>query len=235
MEILINISKNLTSRGRGFFLDVAFRTSKDIVILFGPSGSGKTLTLQAISGLMRPDSGQIVVDGKIFFDSNQKINLPARKRDIGYVFQDYALFPHLSVRENVGFGLKKLWQWRVSSKDRKRVDNILEIFEMEQMANLRPCEISGGQRQRVALARALVKKPSLLLLDEPFSALDTHLRTKMRNELLEVQSRFRIPVILITHDPEDVSVLAQTMVVYKEGRVQNVQPVLRAVKGGKAA
>ena len=235
MEVVVNISKNLVSGGRRFSLDAAFKTCEDIVVLFGPSGSGKTLTLQAIAGLMKPDSGEIVVDGKVFFDSKEKINLPARKRDIGYVFQDYALFPHLSVRDNVGFGLKKFWHWRLSREDRVRFDDILEIFEIRQMADVHPRELSGGQRQRVALARALVKKPSLLLLDEPFSALDAHLRSKMRKELREVQNRFRIPIILITHDHDDVSALAKTMVVYKDGRIQNIRPVLRAVKGGKAA
>jgi molybdate transport system ATP-binding protein len=235
MEIVVNISKNLVSGGRRFFLNASFTTCEDIIVLFGPSGSGKTLTLHAIAGLMKPDSGEISVDGQVFFDSKEKINLPARKRDIGYVFQDYALFPHLNVRENVGFGLKKLWQWRLSREDQVQVNSILEIFEIRQVADVRPHELSGGQRQRVALARALVKKPSLLLLDEPFSALDAYLRVKMRSELKEIQKRFRIPIIVITHDPDDVSALAKTIVVYNDGRIQSIRPVLRAVKGGRAA
>lgn len=234
MEILIDIEKKLFSKGSSFSLRVAFCTEDDPVVLFGHSGSGKTLTLQAIAGLMKPDSGKIVIGNQVFFDSEKKINLPARKRNIGYVFQDYAIFPHLTVEENVGFGLKKMWQPRHNSEARLMVEKILEVFELRHISNSLPRDLSGGQRQRVALARALVVKPGLLLLDEPFSALDALLRAKMRQELLEVQSQFQIPVIVITHDPEDVNTLAKTLVVYKSGEVHSIWPFCRLSEKDKS-
>ena len=136
--------------------------------------------------------------------------------------QDYALFPHLSVADNVGFGLPRSWPWGLEKDDRRRVAEFLEIFELTAYGASLPRELSGGQRQRVALARALIRRPSLLLLDEPFSALDALLRAKMRQELLKIQEQFTIPVILITHDPEDVAALAQTVVVYEHGRVSQI-------------
>jgi len=224
MEIFVDIEKKLMSNGRTFTLKASFWTEENPVVLFGHSGSGKSLTLQAIAGLVKPDAGKIVIGNHVFFDSAKKTNLPARKRKVGYVFQDYALFPHLSVAENVGFGLKKMWQPGLTRNDRVLVEEVLDIFELRPMANSMPRDLSGGQRQRAALARALVLKPGLLLLDEPFSALDALLRAKMRQELLAVQSRFRIPVIVITHDPEDVNVLANTLVVYKAGEVHGIWP-----------
>jgi len=224
MEINVSIEKKLISKGRAFTLKASFRTDDDPVVLFGHSGSGKTLTLQAIAGLIKPDAGKIVIGNRVFFDSAKKINLPARKRKVGYLFQDYALFPHLTVSENVGFGLKTMFGFRLSQKDRVLVEEILDIFEIRQMAHNLPQELSGGQRQRVALARVLILKPSILLLDEPFSALDALLRVKMRHELLQIQSRFRIPVIVITHDPEDVNILSNTLVLYNAGEVHGIWP-----------
>jgi molybdate transport system ATP-binding protein len=138
------------------------------------------------------------------------------------VFQDYALFPHLTVAHNVAFGLRRSWPWYLSQVDRLRLEEVLEIFELTSLGDSLPRDLSGGQRQRVALARALIRRPSLLLLDEPFSALDALLRARMRQELLRVQERFNLPVILITHDPEDVAALAQTVVVYDTGRIRRV-------------
>lgn len=225
MEIFVDIEKKMVSKGRTFSLRASFYTEEDPVVLFGHSGSGKTLTLKAIAGLMKPDSGKIVIGNQLFFDSKNKINLAARKRKVGYVFQDYALFPHLTVGQNVGFGLKRMWQRGYNRKDQLMVEEMLDVFEIRHMADCLPQDLSGGQRQRVALARALVVKPDLLLLDEPFSALDALLRAKMRKELLEVQSRFQIPVIVITHDPEDVNILAKTLVVYNAGEVHSIWPL----------
>jgi molybdate transport system ATP-binding protein len=159
----------------------------------------------------------------VLYDSNSRINIPSRHRGIGYVFQDYALFPHLTVQKNVGFGLKKDWQWRPCRQTRLEIEVFLEIFEIAHLANSRPLDLSGGQMQRVALARALIRKPDLLLLDEPFSALDTLLRVKLRKELLEIQSRFSIPVIMITHDPEDIKAFAEELVTYDAGQVRKVE------------
>ena len=225
MKILVDIKKSLGSGRRVFSLEVSFTSDNDDVVLFGPSGAGKSLTLQTIAGLTTPDAGRIVVGERVLFDSSRKIAVPARHRDIGYVFQDYALFPHLTVAQNVAFGLKRAWPWRLPHPDRLRLDEVLEIFELGPMRDSLPRDLSGGQRQRVAVARALIRRPSLLLLDEPFSALDAPLRGRMRQELLRMQERFNLPVILITHDPEDVAALAQTVAVYEAGRVSRIVPV----------
>ena len=222
MNILVDIKKRLWSGRRVFRLEVAFASDKDFVVLFGPSGVGKSLTLQTIAGLTTPDEGRIVVGERTIFDSSLKIRVPARYRNVGYVFQDYALFPHLTVAQNVSFGLKQGWPWYLPRGERLRLEEALEIFELTHLKYSLPRDLSGGQRQRVALARALIRRPSLLLLDEPFSALDALLRVKMRQELLKIKERCTIPVILITHDPEDVAALAETVVVYEPGRVSQI-------------
>ena len=225
MPILVNIKKQLTSRNRVFDLNVSFASDQDCIALFGPSGSSKSLTLQAIAGLVTPDAGRIVVGQRVLFDPCQRTNIPARHRRIGYVPQNYALFPHLTVAGNVGFGLKKGWPRRWTRSNQAELEEVLEIFALQPLRNSLPREISGGQQQRVALARALIRRPRLLLLDEPFAALDTPLRARLRQELLKVQVHFHIPVIIITHDPADVAALAKTIVVYEHGRVNEiVQP-----------
>jgi molybdate transport system ATP-binding protein len=229
MKVLVDIKKRLSSRRRAFSLEVCFSSDEDFVVLFGPSGAGKSLTLQAIAGLVTPDWGRIAVGDRVLLDTEKKLNVPIRFRDIGYVPQDYALFPHLTVTENVGFGLKKPWQWRLAPKDRRRVEEVLETFELRELGGSLPRELSGGQRQRVALARALIRHPRLLLLDEPFAALDTTLRARMRRELLQVQAHYQIPVIVITHDPEDVAVLSQTLVVYETGRTIQILPSTHSI------
>jgi molybdate transport system ATP-binding protein len=223
MSIHVNIEKKLESRGRSFTLEAAFSCDRQFVVLFGPSGSGKTVTMQSIAGLITPDLGRITFKDRVLYDSRSGVNIPARHRGIGYLFQDYALFPHLTVLENVGFGLRKNWQWRLCRKTRLEVEEFLEIFEIAHLANSLPLDLSGGQKQRVALARALIRKPDLLLLDEPFSALDTLLRVRLRKELLEMQSRFNIPVIMITHDPEDIKAFAEAVVTYEAGRIRKVE------------
>jgi molybdate transport system ATP-binding protein len=228
MLIRVDIEKTLSSRGRQFFLKAAFSSQEGFVVLFGPSGAGKTLTLQSIAGLITPDSGRIELRGAALFDSKSGIDIHPQRRNIGYVFQDYALFPHLTVFENVGFGLSRTWLRPLSQTHRSKVEEFLDIFEITHLAASFPFDLSGGQRQRVALARALVRDPELLLLDEPFTALDTLLRAKLRNELLAIQARFKVPVIMITHDPEDIRVFAQTLVTYETGRVCRVDYFLKA-------
>lgn len=228
MLIEVDIEKRLQSRGRSFTLKVAFASDERTLVLFGPSGSGKTLTLQSIAGLIPPDSGRIVLKGRVLFDSKRGIDVPSRSRNMGYVFQDYALFPHMTVTENVGYGLMKTWHWRLSRRDRRDVEEFLETLELGNLAKGFPADLSGGQRQRVALARALMRRPELLLLDEPFAALDTLLRGRLRKELLEIQGRFHVPMIVITHDPEDIQAFADTIVTYEAGKVCEIQYSLKS-------
>jgi len=227
MVIQVAVEKSLASKARQFKLEASFTSEEQCVVLFGPSGSGKTLTLQSIAGLVSPDAGKIALNGRVLFDSRNGVNIPSRHRNIGYLFQDYALFPHLTVLENVGFGLKQNWPWRLSRDDRRRVMEFLELFEIPQLAHSYPADISGGQKQRVALARALIQKPDLLLLDEPFAALDTLLRVKLREELAKIRSAFDIPVVMVTHDPEDIRAFAETLVVYEIGRVRESRHFLK--------
>lgn len=232
MLIQVDVEKELVSRGRSFKLKAAFSSEDRFVVLFGPSGSGKTLTLQSMAGLVTPSAGRIALNGRVLFDSKVGINIPSCGRRVGYLFQDYALFPHLSVAENVGFAMKRGFPWRLSKEDRHRVEEFLEIFEISHLAASLPLDLSGGQKQRVALARALIRKPDILLLDEPFSALDTLLRAKLRTELADIRARFNVPVVMITHDPEDISAFAETLVTYETGRVCRVEPFSRAGGAG---
>ncbi|MGE4504527.1 MAG: ATP-binding cassette domain-containing protein [Desulfovibrionaceae bacterium] len=218
MKFELDITKRMRSAGEEFLLRSQFATQDRALVLFGPSGSGKTLTLQAIAGLLTPDEGRIQVGGTVFFDSQKGINLPTRSRKVGYVFQDYALFPHMTVWENVAFGLKPLFG-RASRESAERVDGLLEIFGLARLARMRPANLSGGQKQRAALARALAPRPRMLLLDEPFSALDQPLRLRMRKELSKVLEHFDIPMIMVTHDSDEVESFAEAVVVYHRGQV----------------
>ncbi len=222
MRLDVNIR---VTAGRGadrFELHAQFTTARDRSLLFGPSGAGKTLTLLAIAGLLHPDSGRIVVGDRVLFDHAAGIDLPARDRRIGYLFQDGALFPHLSVAANVGFGLLPTFGRRLSAVDQAAVDEVLRKLEIEGLRQRFPHELSGGQRQRVAMARALVREPALLLLDEPFAALDGALRARVRDELEDIRRRFDVPMLLISHDPDDVRRLADALVLYAPGRVMQV-------------
>lgn len=224
----VRIRKRLATgrkRGDDFSLDVALSCSTRRLVLFGHSGSGKTLTLQSLAGLVRPDGGYIKVGDKVLYASDKGIDLPARERRLGYVFQDYALFPHLTVRKNVEFALDgkmRTLLGRPSPKARKAVGDLLERFEVGHLADRYPREISGGQRQRVALARALITAPRMLLLDEPFAALDPLLRVRMRREIRGLLDEWNIPVVLITHDPADVDAFADSLAVYRNGAVKHV-------------
>ena len=197
-----------------FALDVKFSVPAGVTVIFGPSGSGKTTILQCLAGLTAPDEGRIVVGDDVLFDSRSKINLPPQERRVGYVFQDLALFPHMTAAENVAFGI------RVNGDERTRmVRGILERFHITHLAGHRPSEISGGQRQRVALARALVTNPRMLLLDEPFSALDDDLKLAIIGDLKQWLAQNSIPVLLVTHDRSEASLLAERMLLMKEGSV----------------
>ena len=225
MSVHVSIRKTLVSATRSFELDVSFSSSDDYTVLSGPSGSGKSMTLKCIAGIMTPDSGRVEIGGRVLFDSGSRVNVPVRDRGIGLLFQDYALFPHLSVTDNVGFGLKKSLLRPLSSPDRNKVSELLELFGLDRLADSLPRDLSGGQKQRVALARALINHPSALLLDEPFSALDHGLRERMRNELKEVQARFNIPVVLISHEPADLDAFKGVVVKYGDGLEQAPLPL----------
>jgi len=218
LRIEVQIRKTLRSAAREFHLDVDFTCVDDLNVIFGASGSGKSVTLRAIAGLERPDGGRIAVNGAVLFDSQRGINVPARLRSVGYVFQDYALFPHLTVEQNIAFPLSRWWWPRPSADVAKRVRDLMDIFEIGSLAQSYPWQISGGQRQRVGLARTLIRKPAVLLLDEPFAALDPLLRIRMRQELLNTQWLFKVPMLVITHDPQDVAALAENLVILHKGR-----------------
>lgn len=223
MPIAVDIRKTFASAERRFTLDVAFNATTQRVVLFGPSGAGKSLTLQAIAGLLRPDEGTIALHGNALFDSARHVDLKPQARQIAYLFQDYALFPHLNVRQNIGFGLQRGWLNPRARHSSAQVDYWLDALELRNVASNYPAQLSGGQKQRVALARALVARPQLLLLDEPFSALDSNLRQRMRAELSDLQTRLDIPMVLITHDPDDVAAFGDQVVQISDGRVREHQ------------
>jgi molybdate transport system ATP-binding protein len=198
-----------------FRLRVELEAPPGVTALFGPSGSGKTTLLDLVAGLLTPDRGRIRAGGQVLFQSGpgpERMNLPARRRKVGYVFQDYALFPHLSALENVAFPL-----WRQPGA-RRRAMALLDRMSLAGLAHRLPDELSGGQGQRVAIARALAVDPRVLLLDEPFSALDLDTRRGVRGQIRTVLTDPEIPVILVTHDREEVLALADRVVVMDEGR-----------------
>ena len=201
---------------RGFTLDVAWTAGDGVSVLFGPSGSGKTLTLQCLAGLVRPDAGRIVVDGRVLFDSAAGIHVPPQERRLGYVFQGYALFPHLTVRSNIAFGLRRC----LAAEQARRTTAVIERLGLGGLEGRYPRELSGGQRQRVALGRALAIEPSLVLLDEPFSALDLPLRRTLRDELQAILQDWRVPAVLVTHDFSEAYQLGDSVIIYEEGRVR---------------
>jgi len=232
VQFEIEIEKRLDGGGRSFALQARFAAEARALVLFGPSGSGKSLTLTALAGLLTPDAGRICVGGRVLFDASARVNLPARQRGVGYLFQDYALFPHLSVRKNVAFGLSGILR-RPGREETARVDELLARFGLENLAGSLPRDLSGGQKQRVALARALAPRPSLLLLDEPFSALDIPLRTRLRAELKSLLAGLAIPLVLVTHDPEEAELFGQAFVVYDHGKVTRCFGFDEAAKEGK--
>ena len=192
---------------RSFRLELALEV-EGTVALVGPSGAGKTSVLRAVAGLVRPLSGRIALDDDVWFDAKANIFRQPDDRRVGLVFQEYALFPHMSVRQNVAYG------------GRDRVDEYLERFGISHLAHARPTELSGGERQRVALARALARNPGVLLFDEPLSALDAHTKVTVRGELQELLREFGLPTLLVTHDYEDAAALAERVGVIVDGALR---------------
>lgn len=219
MRFDVDIGKTVRAQGRRFDLAVRFAIDAECLALFGASGAGKSLTLQAIAGLLRPDRGRIAVDGDVWFDHARHIHRPPRDRRVGFVFQDYALFPHRTVEQNVAAARMSWYPSRLADDGRRKVASLLDAFGLHDVRRSYPEQLSGGQRQRTALARALAAEPRLLLLDEPFAALDAALRTRLRAELLDIQRRFAVPMILITHDADDLVQCADHVVTLREGRV----------------
>jgi molybdate transport system ATP-binding protein len=211
----VKIRKTFASAKRQHFsMDMQFSSPSGVTVMFGPSGSGKTTVLQCIAGLAAPDSGLISIGGETFFDSARKLDHPAHRRRVGYVFQDLALFPHMSVARNVGFGV------RVNGTEKTRlVHNALEKFGIAGLADHRPAEISGGERQRVALARALVSQPRLLLLDEPFSALDDELKHGIIGDLKRWLRDNAVPVLFVTHNREEARAFGDRVLLLKDGKI----------------
>jgi molybdate transport system ATP-binding protein len=209
------IRKTLSGAGHHFVLDAEFSAAPGIAILFGPSGAGKTTLLDCLAGLSNPDTGRVAVSGRVLFDSSTGQNVAVSQRHIGYVFQDLALFPHLSVRENVEYGLS-----RVPAGERsERSGSILDSFRVAHLRDRRPSQISGGERQRVALARTLVTDPCLLLLDEPLVALDTRTKSKILDDLRLWNRSHRIPILSVTHSREEVFALGERVLVLDEGKI----------------
>jgi molybdate transport system ATP-binding protein len=220
MHLDVDFRKTLRSGKRTFQLNIRFQSESERMVIFGASGSGKSLTLKAMAGLLQPDDGHIELNGRMLFDATRRINLPPQARRVGYLSQDYALFPHLNVRQNIGFGLVPGWFNPKANQRIEAVDYWLEAFQLQHMAHQLPDELSGGQRQRVALARALVAQPSALLLDEPFAALDSGLRAHLRGELDRLQRHLKIPMVLITHDPADAELFGEHILRLREGAIE---------------
>jgi molybdate transport system ATP-binding protein len=211
MGLTVQLKKTV----KGFELEVAFEIGNELAVLFGPSGSGKSMTLRMIGGLLPPDAGFIRLDGIDLYDAKQRIIRPPQARGLGYVFQNHSLFPHMTVLRNIMFGARKLPQ----PQQKETAEQMLTTFRLEGLANKYPHEISGGQQQRVAFARAIIRKPKALLLDEPFSALDTPTRVNMRACLKQVMKDLAIPILLVTHDIFEAYAMADRMLIYEQGRV----------------
>ncbi|OLO39200.1 hypothetical protein BTR23_09095 [Alkalihalophilus pseudofirmus] len=200
-----------------FTLDVSFQVNNGITAILGPSGCGKSLTLQCLAGLQVPDKGKIVLHDRTLFDTSNKTAIKTRRRNIGYVFQNYALFPHLTVKENIAFGIKNVYK---KAQLEEKVGQMIAKIQLQDFEKHYPRQLSGGQQQRVALGRTLITNPELLLLDEPFSALDHHVKHQLEQELLAIiQQNFSGVVLLVTHNMEEAYRLSDQIILLKQGRV----------------
>ena len=216
MSLIVDIHRALGS----FTLDVSFEAENGVTCLLGASGCGKSFTLKCIAGIEKPDSGHIELDGVVLFDSEKHINLPPQKRQVGYLFQNYALFPNMTVRQNILCGLHR--EKNREEKERK-LGEMLKLMQLEGLENHRPSQLSGGQQQRVALARILVNEPRMLMLDEPFSALDAHLRDSLKIELRDMLQRFGHEVLMVTHSREEAYNMSSRIAVMDQGRLFTIK------------
>jgi molybdate transport system ATP-binding protein len=207
--LTVEIDKQLPD----FRLKMKFTVADNMTVLFGPSGCGKTTVLRCIAGLTRPEWGYICLDEAVLFDSSRKTCLPSRRRGIGYVFQEYALFPHMTVKKNIIYGVKNQNEAADDS-----FQELLKLFKIGNLITRYPGELSGGEKQRVTLARALMAEPKVLLLDEPLSALDNEIRSELQDELFRIKSDWKIPLILVTHDWEEARKLGDQIIHMRNGR-----------------
>ena len=212
MSLFIDIEKTFPD----FKLSARLECADEVFALLGSSGCGKSLTLKCIAGVEKPDKGRIIINGETVFDSEKRINIPPQKRNIGYLFQNYALFPTMTVWNNISSVIRKPKKERFDI-----VDNMISMFHLETVKNLYPREISGGQQQRVALARILVSEPRILLLDEPFSALDTHLKWKVEQEITSILEKFRGTTLLVSHDRGEAYRMSDKIAVMGNGIVES--------------
>ena len=211
--IEIFLQKKLNVSSGDMLLEVKTNIEQgQFVTLYGKSGAGKTSTLRMLAGLLKPDFGKISIHGNVLLDTSNQINLSPQKRKIGFVFQDYALFPNMTIIENLSFALNK-------NQDKKILDELIEIMEIGDLRNQKPHRLSGGQQQRVAVARALVQKPALLLLDEPLSALDEEMRNKIQKYILQVHREFNLTTILISHNLAEVLKMSDQVLVLDHGKI----------------
>lgn len=217
MSLYVDIEKNYGK----FHLKMKFESGDEVLSLLGASGSGKSLTLKSIAGIETPDRGRIVLDGRVLFDSEKGINLPPQKRRVGYLFQQYALFPNMTVFQNIAVGVRKE---KKQSKDQiqRTVGDMIQAMGLEEMEHKYPYQLSGGQQQRVALARILINEPDILLLDEPFSALDSHLRFRLEQQVREIIHRFGKSVVLVSHNRDEVFRLTDKIAVVAAGKVETL-------------
>jgi molybdate transport system ATP-binding protein len=207
--LTVDIQKQLPD----FLLKIRFHVTNNSVVLFGPSGCGKTTILRCIAGLAKPEAGNVHLNGQALYDSDRKICLPPRSRGIGFVFQEYALFPHMNVRKNILYGVK-----REDESSRTFYHELLILLKIENLINRYPVELSGGEKQRVALARALMAGPRILLMDEPLSALDNEIRHELQDELLRMKKHLKIPFILVTHDMAEARKLGDQIIFISQGQ-----------------
>ena len=217
MSIYVDIEKDLGS----FCLKAKFEVGDETLALLGPSGCGKSMTLRCIAGIEKPDRGRIVVDGVTVFDSEKKINLSPQLRHTGFLFQNYALFPNMTVLKNIQAGAKRE---KDPSKRQDMIRTVMDRFDLEPLADRYPHQLSGGQQQRVALARILVSSPRVLLLDEPFSALDSHLRFKLEQEVRKVIRQFGKTVLLVSHDRNEVYRMSDSVAIMESGKIERIGP-----------
>lgn len=216
MSLIVNIEKDFGS----FSLKVNIEQENGVLGFLGESGCGKSMTLKCIAGIVKPDKGKIILNGRVFFDSEKKINIPPQERKVGYLFQNYALFPHMTIKENIEIGLSNI------SKDEKNkiVKEYLSKMKLEGFEDRYPHQLSGGQKQRIAFARALACNPEILILDEPFSALDYHLKSNMENELIDIIKDFKGHIVYVTHDISECYRICDDVVVFDKGLGLNKRP-----------
>jgi len=234
--VLAVLEVSFSKRLWHFTLEANFRTDNRILVLRGPSGSGKTTVLRCLAGLNRPSGGYIRLEDRTLYSSESGADVPARNREVGYLFQDYALFPHMTVRQNVLYGVRCKKGRRGEQED---IEEMLHSFGLEQLSGRYPHQLSGGEKQRVALARALAVRPRLLLLDEPFSALDSDIKGVLRKEVKRLHVKWNIPFILVTHDQEDADFLGNVVISPGdrgcENELQNGLPFTRSFNGSLLA